>query len=199
MDEEQKEIYFITAESHASAAASPHLEIFKKRGKEVLLLSDPIDEWVVNQLSEVEGKTLKSIAKGDIDLGEDKVDKEAEEKKEQAIKPLLDKISEALGDEVKEVKMSSRLVDSPSCLVADQYGLGGNMERIMKAMGQEMPEEKPILEINPDHQIIVKLEQDDSDIEDWAHILFDQAALAEGAMLKDPGAYVKRVNRLLAR
>ena len=199
MDEDQKEIYYITAESHASAAASPHLEIFKKRGKEVLLLSDPIDEWVVNQLSEVEGKTLKSIAKGDIALGEASADKEQEEKKEQAIKPLLEKIAEALGDEVKEVKMSSRLVDSPSCLVADQYGLGGNMERIMKAMGQEMPEQKPILEINPDHQIIIKLEQDDSDLEDWAHILFDQAALAEGAMLKDPGAYVKRVNRLLAR
>lgn len=199
MGEEQKEIFYITAESHASAAASPHLEIFRKRGLEVLLLSDPIDEWVVNQLTEVEGKVLKSIARGDIDLGEDKTDKEKEEKKEEAIKPLLEKIKEALGDEVKEVKMSSRLVDSPSCLVADQYGLGGNMERIMKAMGQEMPEQKPILEINPDHQIIVNLEQDDGEIEDWAHILFDQAALAEGAMLKDPGAYVRRVNRLLVK
>ncbi len=198
MDEDQKEIYYITAENYAGAKASPHLEIFDKRGKEVLLLSDPIDEWVVNQLSEVEGKTLKSIAKGDVEFGEDKDDKKREEKKEKAIKPLLEKIKEALGDEVKEVKMSSRLVDSPSCLIADQYGVGGNMERIMKAMGQDMPEEKPILEINPDHALIVNLEKDGSNLEDWAHILFDQAALAEGAVLKDPGAYVKRVNKLLA-
>lgn len=199
MQDEQKEIYFITAENHAGAKASPHMEIFKKRGIEVLLLSDPIDEWVVNQLNEVEGKQLKSIAKGDVDLGEDKDEKEREEKKEEAIKPLLEKIKEALGDEVKEVKMSSRLVDSPSCLIADQFGMGGNMERIMKAMGQEMPDEKPILEINPDHDLVIKLESDDSNIEDWSHILFDQAALAEGATLKDPGAYVKRVNKLLAK
>jgi len=199
MKDEQKEIFFITAETYAGAKASPHMEIFKKRGIEVLLLSDPIDEWVVNQLNEVEGKTLKSIAKGDVDLGEDKDKKESEEKKEEAIKPLLEKIKEALGDDVKEVKMSTRLVDSPSCLVADQFGMGGNMERIMKAMGQDMPEEKPILEINPDHKLVIQLENDDSNIEDWAHILFDQAALAEGAALKDPGAYVMRVNKLLAK
>lgn len=199
MKDDQKEIFFITAETYAGAKASPHLEIFNKRGIEVLLLSDPIDEWVVNQLNEVEGKTLKSIAKGDVDLGEDKDSKESEEKKEEAIKPLLEKIKDALGDEVKEVKMSSRLVGSPSCLVADQFGVGGNMERIMKAMGQEMPEEKPILEINPDHELVVRLESDDSDLEDWAHILFDQAALAEGAALKDPGAYVQRINKLLAK
>jgi len=198
MDEEQKEIYFITAETYAGAKASPHLEIFNKRGKEVLLLSDPIDEWVVNQLNEVEGKTLKSIAKGDVDFGEDKDDKKKEEKKEKAIKPLLEKIKEALGDEVKEVKMSNRLVDSPSCLIAEQNGMGGNMERIMKAMGQDMPEEKPILEINPDHALIEKLEKDEANLDDWAHILFDQAALSEGATLKDPGAYVKRINKLLA-
>jgi len=197
MDKDQDEIYFITAENYAAAKASPHLEIFNKRGKEVLLLTDPIDEWVVNQLSEVDGKTLKSIAKGDVDFGEDKGDKKLEEKKEKAIKPLLEKIKEALGDEVKEVKMSSRLVDSPSCLIADQFGMGGNMERIMKAMGQDMPEEKPILEINPDHALIKNLEKDESNLDDWAHILFDQAALAEGAALKDPGAYVKRINKLL--
>jgi len=199
MKDDQKEIFFITAETHAGAKASPHMEIFKKRGIEVLLLSDPIDEWVVNQLNEVEGKTLKSIAKGDVDLGEDKDSKESEEKKEEAIKPLLEKIKDALGDEVKDVKMSSRLVDSPSCLVADQFGMGGNMERIMKSMGQEMPEEKPILEINPDHELVIRLESDDSNLEDWAHILFDQAALAEGAALKDPGAYVSRINKLLAK
>jgi molecular chaperone HtpG len=199
MDKDQDEIYFITAENYAAAKASPHLEIFNKRGKEVLLLTDPIDEWVVNQLTEVDGKTLKSIAKGDVDFGEDEGDKKLEEKKEKALKPLLEKIKEALGDEVKEVKISSRLVDSPSCLIADQFGMGGNMERIMKAMGQDMPEEKPILEINPDHALIKNLEKDESNLDDWAHILFDQAALAEGAALKDPGAYVKRINKLLVK
>ena len=197
MGKDQKEIFYITAENHAGAKASPHLEIFKKNGTEVLLLSDPIDEWVVNQLPEIDGKTLKSIARGDVELGDAKDDKKKGKKKETAIKPLLEKIKEALGDEVKEVKMSNRLVDSPSCLVADQNSMGGNMERIMKAMGQDMPDEKPILEINPDHKLIEQLEKDQKNIEDWAHILFDQAALAEGATLKDPGAYVARVNKLL--
>ncbi len=197
MGKKQKEIFYITAESHAAAKASPHLEIFKQKGKEVLLLSDPIDEWVVNQLPEVEGKSLQSIAKGDVDFDDAKDDKKKHKKKEKEIKPLLKKIKDALGDEVKEVKVSNRLVDSPSCLVADQHSMGGNMERIMKAMGQDMPDEKPILEINPDHKLIKKLQKDKDNIEDWAHILFDQAALAEGAMLKDPGAYVKRINKLL--
>lgn len=199
MGDDQKEIYYITAESYQGAKASPHLEIFNKKETEVLLLSDPIDEWVVNQLPDIDGKKLKSIAKGDIDLGEDKTDKKSEKKKEKAIKPLLEKIKLALGDEVKEVKMSNRLVDSPSCLVAEQNGMGGNMERIMKAMGQEMPDEKPILEINPDHALIEQVEADQDNIEDWAHILFDQAALAEGATIKDPGGYVKRVNKLLVK
>ncbi len=195
---DQDEIYYITAESHASAAASPHLEIFKKHGKEVLLLSDPIDEWVVNQFPEFEGKKLKSITKGDVDLGEEtKVDEKEEKKKEKASKPLIKALTKALGDEVKEVKLSTRLVDSPSCLVADQYSMGGNMERIMKAMGQDMPEEKPILEINPDHNLVKGLDTKADDFDDWAHLLLDQAALAEGTMLKDPGAFVKRMNKLL--
>ncbi len=198
MDKDQKEIYYITADSYAGAKASPHLEIFRKKGREVLLLSDPIDEWVVNQLPEIEGKTFKSIAKGDIDLGIAKGGKKKEQK-EKAIQPLLEKIKAALGDEVKEVKMSNRLVDSPSCLVAEQNGMGGNMERIMKAMGQDMPDEKPILEINPDHALVEQLENDHDNIDDWAHILFDQAALAEGATLKDPGAYVRRINKLLIK
>ncbi len=196
--EEQKEIYYITADSHAAAAASPHLEIFKKKGKEVLLLSDPIDEWVVNQLNEVNGKVLKSIAKGDIDLGESKKsDEKKEAKKEETIKPLLEKIKELLGEKVEDVKMSSRLVDSPSCLIAEENAMGGNMERIMKAMGQDMPDFKPILEINPDHALVAKLSADQSDLDDWANLLFDQAALAEGAPLKDPGSFVKRMNKLL--
>ncbi len=196
--EEQKEIYYITADSYAAAAASPHLEIFKKKGKEVLLLSDPIDEWVVNQLNEVSGKALKSIAKGDIDLGESKKeDTKKEAKKEETIKPLLEKIKELLGEKVEDVKMSNRLVDSPCCLIAEENAMGGNMERIMKAMGQDMPAFKPILEINPDHALVTKLSVDQADLEDWANLLFDQAALAEGAPLTDPGSFVKRMNKLL--
>ncbi len=198
MGEDQKEIFFITAESFASAKASPHLEVFKKKGVEVLLLSDPIDEWVANQLPETDGKPLKSVTRGDIDLGDAKDDKKSD-KKEEAIKPLLEKLKELLADEVKEVRMSNRLVDSPSCLVADQNAMGGNMERIMKSMGQEMPDEKPILEINPDHALVAQLKADQANLDDWAHILFDQAALAEGAMLKDPGAYVTRINKLLVK
>lgn len=196
--EDQKEIYYITADSHAAAKASPHLEIFTKKGKEVLLLSDPIDEWVVNQLNEVSGKTLKSIAKGDIDLGESKEeDSKADAEKEETIKPLLEKIKALLSDKVEDVKMSNRLVDSPSCLIAEENAMGGNMERIMKAMGQDMPDVKPILEINPDHALVTKLTADQADLEDWANLLFDQAALAEGAPLKDPGSFVKRMNKLL--
>ncbi len=198
MEKDQDEIYYITADSHASAAASPHLEIFRKKGKEVLLMSDPIDEWVVNQLPEVEGKKLKSIAKGDIDLGEAaKDEKEKEEAKQESIKPLLEKIKELLGERVEDVKMSNRLVDSPCCLVAEDNAMGGNMERIMKAMGQDMPDFKPILEINPDHALITGLKADQADLEDWANLLFDQAALAEGAPIKDPGGFVKRMNKLL--
>ncbi len=202
MEKDQEDIYFITAETHAAAKASPHLEIFKKHGKEVLLMSDPIDEWVANQLPEYEGKKLKSVTKGDIDLGDVKEDEKlskAKAKKAKKAKPLIKKIKEALADDVKDVKISTRLVDSPSCLVADQHAMGGNMERIMKAMGQDMPSEKPILEINPEHEIISGLKADDANIEDWANILFDQAALAEGANLRDPAAYVKRINRLLTQ
>lgn len=193
---DQSEIYYITADSYAAAAASPHLEVFKKKGKEVLLLSDPIDEWVVNQLNDINGKALKSIAKGDIDLGESKEDTE-EAKKEETIKPLLEKLKELLGAKVKDVKISNRLVDSPCCLIAEENAMGGNMERIMKAMGQDMPAFKPILEINPDHALVTNLSVDQDNLEDWANLLFDQAALAEGAPLKDPGNFVKRINKLL--
>ncbi len=203
MNEKQNDIYFITAENYTAAKSSPHLEIFRKNATEVLLLSDPIDEWVVNHLTEYEGKNLKSIAKGDLDLDDikagDKVDKEKQEEKQQELKPLIEKIKQFLDSQVKEVRLSNRLVDSPACLVTDQFDLGGNMERILKSIGQEAPENKPILEINPDHDIVKSINVEDAMLEEWAHVLFDQAALAEGARLKNPSDYVQRVNKLLTR
>ncbi len=201
MGEQQKAIYYVTAESHAAAKSSPHLEVFRKNDIEVLLLSDPVDEWVVNHLSNFDDKPLKSIARGDLDLDElkkgDGEDRAEDDKAKEALTPLVEKFREVLGERVKDVRLSDRLVDSPACLVADQYDLGGNMERILKAMGQDAPEAKPILEINPDHQILRRISVDADTVSDWAWVLLDQAVLAEGATLKDPAAYVARVNRLL--
>lgn len=199
MPEKQKDIYYVTADSHAAASSSPHLEVFRKNDIEVLLLSDPVDEWVVSHLTEYEGKNLKSIAKGDLDLDtlKDADDKEEEEKRKETIKPMVEKFQSILADQAKEVRISNRLVDSPSCLVADAHDLGGNMERILQAIGQEAPVAKPILEINPDHEIVKKIDLEGELIEDWAQLLFDQAALAEGVSLKNPGEFVKRMNKLL--
>ena len=201
MPEKQSEIYYVTADSHASAKSSPHLEVFRKNDIEVLLLSDPVDEWVVSNLSEYEGKSLKSIAKGDLDLDELKgeEDKAAQEQQKESMKPLVEKFQSVLGEQVKEVRISSRLVDSPSCLVADQYDLGGNMERILQAIGQTAPTAKPILEINPDHDIIKQIDAQADSVSDWAQLLFDQAALAEGVSLNNPGEFVKRMNKLLTK
>lgn len=198
MPVKQKAIYYITADGHAAAASSPLLEIFRKNDTEVLLLSDPVDEWLVNHLHEYEGKELKSVAKGALDLepdADEKKDKDAEKKN---FEPLLEKIRQALGEQVKEVRLSSRLVDSPSCLVADEHDIGANMERILQAMGQEAPDSKPILELNPDHSIIAGIDPESDAAPEWAQVLLDQAALAEGITLKDPAGYVKRVNKLLA-
>ena len=199
MPENQKDIFYITAESHIAASASPHLEIFRKNDIEVLLLTDPVDEWFVSHLNEYEGKSLKSIAKGDLDIDDltSKESKEETEKKEKAMKPLVEKFQSILEDQVKEVRISDRLVDSPSCLVADQHDLGGNMERILQSIGQDAPVAKPILEINPEHDIVKQIDADGDMAEEWAKLLFDQAVLAEGAALKNPGEFVKRVNRLL--
>lgn len=209
MPAKQKAIYYITAENHAAAQSSPHLEVFRQNDIEVLLLSDPVDEWVTAQLTTYQDKPLQSIAKGDLDLadltGSEVIGKErVKEQDTQALQPLVDKIKAALnqkGERVKDVRISNRLVDSPACLVADAHDLGGNMERILKAIGQDAPTAKPILEINPKHPIITQLDpKSDSDLfSDWAIVLFEQAALAEGATLKDPGAYVKRINKLLSR
>ena len=195
----QKHIYYLTAESHAAASSSPHLEIFQKQGIEVLLLSDPIDEWFVSYLSEFRDKPLKSIAKGDLDLDDLKSSKTKKKSKQKAtaLETLVQKIKTVLDDQVKEVRLSDRLVDSPSCLIADEYDMGGNMERILKTIGQDAPTAKPILEINPDHALIERMDPEDENLEDWAKLLFDQAALSEGATLNNPGEFVKRVNRLL--
>ncbi|NKB77052.1 MAG: molecular chaperone HtpG [Gammaproteobacteria bacterium] len=199
MPEKQSDIYYVTADSHAAASSSPHLEVFRKNDIEVLLLSDPVDEWVVSHLTDYEGKALKSISKGDLDLDtlKGQETKEEEEKRKETMKPMVEKFQSILADQAKEVRISNRLVDSPSCLVADQNDLGGNMERILQAIGQEAPVAKPILEINPDHEIVQKIDLDGELVEDWAQLLFDQAALAEGVSLKNPGEFVKRMNKLL--
>ena len=201
MKEGQDKIYFITAESFAAAKNSPHLEVFKKKGLEVLLLSDRVDDWLVSYLTEFDGKSLQSIAKGDLDLGslEDEKEKEHQEAIAKELQPLVDRIKKVLEERVSEVKISARLTDSPACLVSESYGMSRTMERIMKSAGQSMPTSKPVFEINPDHNLIKKLEneQDEGRFGDLTHILYDQAVLSEGAQLDDPAAFVKRLNTLL--
>jgi len=196
MPEDQEAIYFITAQSYTAAKGSPHLEVFNKKGIEVLLLSDPVDEWLANSVTEFDGKPLKSVTKGDITLDED--EKKEQEKQEEAFSDVIASLQESLKDKVKEVRITNRLTDSPACLVADENDPGANLERIMKAMGQDAPTSQPILEINPEHAIIKKLDNSADNFSDWAAVLFDQAALAEGADLTDPAGYVKRINALLA-
>jgi molecular chaperone HtpG len=201
MKEGQEAIYFITADSFAAAQHSPHLEIFRKKGIEVLLLSDRVDEWMLGGLTEFDGKKLQSIAKGDLDLGklEDEAEKEAKKQVEDAAKDLIEKVKATLGDQVNEVRVTHRLTDSPACLVAGEHDLSGNLERMLKAAGQKTPESKPTLEINPAHGLVERLksEKDDAKFNDLAHLLFDQALLAEGGQLNDPASFVKRMNSLL--
>jgi len=199
MKEGQKEIFYVTADSWKAAATSPHLEIFRKKDIEVLLLTDPIDEWVVNHMFDYKEKSLKSVAKGgldldDVDAKEAKKEKKASEKK---LKKLIDGISKALEGRVKEVRISTRLTDSPSCLVADENDIGANMERLMKSMGQDIPGSQPIMEINPDHELISHMNEHQDELEDWSQVLFDQALLSEGGKLEAPADYVRRINRLL--
>ena len=201
MKDGQKAIYYITADSHAAAKESPHLEIFRKQGIEVLLLSDTIDEWLVNHLTEFDDKPLKSVAKGavpDDELPEPEEEKKAHEAKSESFKGLTEAIRAKLDGRVKDVRLSKRLTDSPACLVADEHDLGGNLQRILQAAGQDAPEFKPILELNPDHALIEGITPDSPELEDWAHVLLDQATLSEGAPLKEPAAYVRRINKLLA-
>jgi molecular chaperone HtpG len=199
MKPEQEKIYYVTAETFNAAKNSPHLEVFRKKGIEVILLSDRVDEWVVSHLSEFEGKQLVSVAKGGLDLGklEDEAEKQEQAKDADEFKDLTDKIGKSLGDRVKEVRVTHRLTDSPACLVADEHDVSGNLSRILKAAGQSAPSAKPILEINPRHPVVLRLKYEDKKFDDWSAVLFEQALLAEGGQLDDPATFVKRINELM--
>ncbi|MEQ1816332.1 MAG: molecular chaperone HtpG [Nitrosomonas sp.] len=199
MKEGQDKIYYVTADNLKAAKNSPHLEVFRKKGIEVLLLSDRVDEWLVTNLTEFEGKPLQSVAKGGLDLGslEDETEKEEREKESNAYQELTDKMKAALSEQVKDVRVTFRLTESPACLVADTYDMGGNLERLLKSAGQKVQHAKPILEINPHHPMVQRLKAEVENFEDWSYILFDQALLAEGGQLEDPAAFVKRLNELL--
>ncbi len=199
MKEGQEKIYYVTAETFTAAKNSPHLEIFRKKGIEVLLLSDRVDEWVTGHLTEFEGKQLQSVAKGGLDLGklEDEAEKKEAEQAADEYKELLEKIKASLGEKIKEVRVTHRLTDSPSCIVADEHDMGGNLARILKAAGQKAPEMKPILEINPKHPAVQRLKYEETRFDDWANLLLEQATLAEGGTLDDPAGFVKRINELM--
>jgi molecular chaperone HtpG len=199
MKDRQDKIYYITADTFNAAKNSPHLEVFRKKGIEVLLLSARVDEWVVGSLPEFEGRQLVSVAKGGLDLGnlEDEAEKQEQEKQASDHKELTDKIKTSLTERVKDVRVTHRLTDSPACLVADEHDIGGNMARMLKAAGQKIPTTKPILEINPNHPVVIRLKEEQKYFDDWAAVLFDQALLAEGGQLDDPAGFVKRVNQLM--
>jgi molecular chaperone HtpG len=199
MKEGQDAIFYVTGETFNAAKNSPHLEIFRKKGVEVLLLSDRVDEWMLSFMPEFEGKKLTSVAKGGLDLGQlaDEAEKKEQESTEKEFKDLLEKMKSALSDKAKDVRVTFRLTDSPACLVADENELSGNLLRMLKAAGQEAPSTKPILEINPEHPLVLKLKYDDAAFDEWANLLFDQALLAEGGHLSDPASFVKRMNKML--
>jgi molecular chaperone HtpG len=199
MKEGQEAIYYITAETLAAAKNSPQLEIFRKKGIEVLLMTDRVDEWALNYLSEFDGTPLQSVAKGAVDLGKllDEGEKKAAEEAAEAFKPVLARLKEVLKDKAEDVRITTRLVDSPACLVVTDSGMSMQLARMLKQAGQKIPEVKPVLEVNAEHPLVKKLEGSDH-FDDLAHILFDQALLAEGGLPEDPAAYVKRVNALLA-
>lgn len=199
MKEGQEKVYYVTADNLNAAKNSPHLEVFRKKDIEVLLLSDRVDEWLVTNLTEFEGKSLQSVAKGGLDLGslEDETEKEEREKESSAYQELTEKMKAALSEQVKDVRVTFRLTESPACLVADTFDMGGNLERLLKSAGQKVQHAKPILEINPHHPMVQRLKSEVENFEDWSHILFDQALLAEGGQLEDPAAFVKRLNELL--
>ena len=199
MKEGQDKIYYVTGDTFNAAKNSPHLEIFRKKGVEVLLLSDRVDEWMLSFFTEFDGKHMTSVAKGGLDLGSlsDEKEKKEHEATEKSFKDLLDRMKLALDDKVKDVRVTFRLTDSPACLVSDENELSGNLLRMLKAAGQQAPDTKPILEINPEHPLLLKLKSDDKQFDEWTQVLFDQALLSEGGQLNDPAAYVKRVNQLL--
>jgi len=197
----QPAIYYLTAETFAAAKNSPHLEVFRKKGIEVLLLSDRIDEWLTTHLTEFEGKPLRSVAKGELDLGElaDKDEKLSQERAAKEFEPLLERMKGVLGERVAGVRVTHRLTESPACVVTGEHDISAHFERLLKAAGQKGPNVKPTLEINPSHPLVARLnsEQNDKRFGDLTQILFEQALLSEGAQLEDPGAFVRRLNNLL--
>jgi len=199
MKDGQDKIYYITADTFNAAKNSPHLEVFRKKGIEVLLLTDRVDEWVVTNLPEFQGKPLVSVAKGGLDLGklEDEAEKQEQEKDAGEFKALTDRIKTSLTGRVKEVRVTHRLTESPACLVADEHDMNANLARLLKASGQKMPVSQPILEINPRHPVVLRLKVEEKKFDDWTSVLFDQALLAEGGQLDDPASFVKRVNQLM--
>jgi molecular chaperone HtpG len=205
MKEGQKDIYYLTAENRRAAEGSPHLEVFRKKGVEVLYLVDPIDEWVVSSLTEFDGKKLLSAAKGDLDLGDlSKEEKKHQDEAKGQYEKFMKDLGEKMAETIKEVRVTTRLAESPCCLVADENDLGANMERILKMSNQKVPESKRTLEINPDHPIIQRLnalyEADPANpkLTDWYGVLVDQALLAEGSEIPNPAEYVAKVNGFLA-
>ncbi|OQY50438.1 MAG: molecular chaperone HtpG [Candidatus Parabeggiatoa sp. nov. 2] len=200
MKDGQEKIYYLTAESFSAAKNSPHLEIFRKKGIEVLLLTDQIDEWASTHIIDFDGKQLQSVTKGELNLGdlEDEEEKKEAEKASDTLKPLLERIKTTLGDKVKEVRITHRLTTSPACLVADEQGMDASLERLLKSAGQPIMGNNPIMEINPQHPIVnaLKEEADENRFNDWAFILFDQALLSEGGHLDDPAEFVKRMNEM---
>lgn len=201
MQEGQEKIYYIAAENFNTAKNSPHLEVFRKKGIEVLLLSDRVDEWLMSHLAEFDGKSLQDVGKGELDLGklDSDEEKQAQEKVAETLKPLLERVQKVLAEEVAEVRITHRLTDSPACVVVAEQDMGAQMRRILESAGQKVPDSKPIFELNPDHPLVKKLdlESNDARFDDLTHVLFDQANLAEGAHLQDPAAYVQRLNKLL--
>jgi molecular chaperone HtpG len=201
MKEGQDKIYYVTAETYLAAKNSPHLEIFKKKGIEVLLLTDRVDEWMLSFLTQFNEKTLVSVAKGGLDLGslEDEKEKQEHQEVEKQYADLIERMKQTLNDKAKDVRVTFRLTDSPACLVADENELSSNLMRMLKAAGQAAPETKPILEINPSHPLIQKIEGDHDHFEDWVHLIFDQALLAEGGHVADPASFVRRMNHMFLK
>jgi molecular chaperone HtpG len=199
MKEGQDRIWYVTADTPAAARNSPHLEVFRKKGIEVLLLTDRVDEWLLSFFTEFEGKPLASVARGGLDLGklEDDAEKEASRQQADELRPLVERIRSALGDAVREVRVTTRLTDSAACLVSDEGEISGHLERLLKQAGQKAPPRKPILEINPAHPLLARLREDDAHIDDWSKLLLEQATLAEGGQLDDPAGFVRRMNSML--
>ncbi len=199
MKEGQEKIYYITADTPAAARNSPHLEVFRKKGVEVLLLTDRVDEWLLSFLTEFEGKELASVARGGLELGglEDEAEKKVTEQVAQELKPLVERMKAALGDTVSEVRVTNRLTDSAACLVSGEHEISAHLERMLKQAGQNAPDRRPILEINPEHPLLARVREDDAHIDDWSRLLFEQAMLAEGGQLEDPAGFVRRMNALL--